>query len=178
MHGKIYRRKFLKKNNITFNNSRANEDNGFNRLIVFLKAKIGFLDKITYLYRENPNSITRAQNRRYKIDGLEGFVYNMKWTIEESIKRGVTPNIADFSYSVLMALYYDYLRFYVDENSHKIFSYAKSMLDYYLPNKDKIKDSTKEEVTKNKETEFLSYGKELKYVITFDEFIERSINHD
>jgi glycosyltransferase involved in cell wall biosynthesis len=179
LHGKIYRRSFLKKNNITFNDSRANEDNGFNRLIIFLNAKIGYSDIVTYLYKENPKSITRNNNRSYKIDGLEGFVYNMKWAIEETKKRGKSlETLPDFSYAVLMSLYYDYLSFIKEKNVNKILEYAKEILPYYLPNKDKVSPFVPEMVKNNKEKECKSLGRNISYEISFDEFLERSINYD
>ena len=85
LHGKIYKREFLDKHNINFNNTRANEDNGFNRLIILLDPKIRYLDKITYIYKENENSITRSNNRNYKISGLEGFCINMKWALANTV---------------------------------------------------------------------------------------------
>ena len=66
LHGKLYYRDYLNKNNISFNDSRANEDNGFNRLIILHKPRILYLDSITYLYKENSDSITRKNNREYK----------------------------------------------------------------------------------------------------------------
>ena len=51
LHGKMYKRKFLEKNNIKFNKSRANEDNGFNRLIIFMKPNIIFLDDCLCIYK-------------------------------------------------------------------------------------------------------------------------------
>ena len=73
LHGKIYRRQFLLDNNIRFNDTRANEDNGFNRLILFHKPNIVFIDKLVYVYSENSNSITRKDNRLYKFTGLEWY---------------------------------------------------------------------------------------------------------
>ena len=81
LHGKMYKRSFLNKYNIFFNNTRANEDNGFNRLILFCKPKIAYINEITYVYSENINSITRKNNREYKLYGLEGYSYNMCWAM-------------------------------------------------------------------------------------------------
>ncbi len=176
LHGKIYRRSFLNDNNIEFNNSRANEDNGFNRLILMLNANVGYLDKITYIYSENSNSITRINNRRYKIDGLEGFIYNMKWAIEEALKRGVTSEaVHNLSYAVLMSMYFDYLRYIDDSNVKKILVFSKDMLPYYLPYKNLIPKHLFNTFCKNKEEEFKLYGVKVKYSISFDEFIEKVI---
>ena len=179
LHGKIYKRKFLSKNKITFNDSRANEDNGFNRLIILLNAKIEYLDQITYLYKENPKSITRQNNRSYKIEGLEGFIYNMKWAIEETKKRNhPIPTLPDFSFAVLMSLYYDYLSFIKDKNVNKILGYAKEFLPYYLPNKEKVTPFVPDMVRANKERECMSLGRNINYELSFEEFIERAENYD
>ena len=144
-----------------------------------LDARIGYSDKITYLYKENPKSITRQKNRSYKIDGLEGFVYNMKWAIEETKKRnGSLKTLPDFTYAVLSSLYYDYLSFIDDKNVNKILGYAKEIIPYYLPIKDKVTPFVPEMIKKKKEKECESLGRKISYEITFDEFIERAVNYD
>ena len=110
LHGKMYRRCFLEKNQIRFNKTRANEDNGFNRLILLLNPKISVLDDITYVYCNNLNSITRKNGRIYKLEGLEGFAYNMIWAMDEALKRGCCENdIKILSLNTLIAMYYYYL---------------------------------------------------------------------
>ena len=53
MFGKMYRRDFLDKYNIKMNDTRANEDNGFNMLVKFLccneMERIKFIGDLVYL---------------------------------------------------------------------------------------------------------------------------------
>jgi glycosyltransferase involved in cell wall biosynthesis len=74
--GKIYRRSFLKMAKIRFTdcaNSKGNEDFEFNHKIRWFAEnskyyKIGVIDDITYVWRYNPNSITRLDNNHYHYD--------------------------------------------------------------------------------------------------------------
>lgn len=132
LHGKMYRRAFLDDNAIRFNNSRANEDNGFNRLILLITSKVIFLDKEVYIYNENPNSITRKDNRAYKYYGIEGFCFNMNWAMDEALIRGVSPNIiAQLCVDVLATLYIYYLGLEKDYDVNNILAWAKNIKDKY-----------------------------------------------
>ena len=64
LHGKIFKRQFIEDNKVTFNLTRKNEDNGFNRLLWLIGDIVEYLDEVTYVYQENSNSITRKDNRK------------------------------------------------------------------------------------------------------------------
>lgn len=96
MFGKMYRRSFIDKYNIHFHeSSRANEDNGFNRLFQLCtndREQINFIPAHVYYWHENPNSITRANDCQYSYgsssrDSFYGFVENMIFAITEARKR-------------------------------------------------------------------------------------------
>lgn len=96
MFGKIYRRSFIDRYNIHFHeSSRANEDNGFNRLFQLCTSdqeQINFIPAHVYYWHENPNSITRANDCQYSYGGSErdsfyGYVENMIFAIKEAKKR-------------------------------------------------------------------------------------------
>ena len=96
MFGKLYRRSFIDKYNIHFHeSSRANEDNGFNRLFQLCtngQEQIKFIPAHVYYWHENPNSITRANDCQYSYggsirDSFYGFVENMIFAIKEAKKR-------------------------------------------------------------------------------------------
>lgn len=96
MFGKLYRRSFIDRYNIHFHeSSRANEDNGFNRLFQLCTSEqeqINFIPAHVYYWHENPNSITRANDCQYsygssKRDSFYGFVENMIFAIKEGKKR-------------------------------------------------------------------------------------------
>ena len=175
LHGKLFRRKFLEKYNINFNDSRANEDNGFNRLCLLMNPKIYFLDKITYVYRENANSITRKNNRNYKIFGLEGFVYNMKWAVDEALKRGFNEKLVPIlANNFLVALYLDYLCYIDDKDVDNILKYSKDLIPYYKKINKQILVNMIYDRNKILEKE----NRRVKCTISFYEFIERVNNYD
>ena len=178
LHGKIYNREFLTKHNINFNNTRANEDNGFNRLILLLNPKLKYLNIITYVYKENENSITRSNNRNYKIAGLEGFCINMKWAIDESIKRGGDKAVAPYlATSSLISMYYDYLYTRGEPNNKDILKFSKILIRYYKENEN-LPEKFLQECIKYKEEDLAKEKKEYKKDITFKEFINEVINYD
>jgi len=62
---KIYRVQFLKENNITFEVPAPAEDAYFTSLC-YMKAKYGFYtNKVMYLYRNSPNSISKSCSLKY-----------------------------------------------------------------------------------------------------------------
>lgn len=174
LHGKMYKRKFLIDNNIRFNNSRANEDNGFNRLILLLEPNCIFLDEIVYVYSENPNSITRSNNRAYKFTGIEGFCYNMNWAMDEALLRGQSENkIALLALDVLSALYIYYLGLEKEYDVSKILEWGKNIKDKYQKYENLIEKDAYLEAIKNKK-EFLKNDFPIdNFHISFEEFLNK-----
>ena len=159
LHGKIYSKEFLEKNNIRFNNSRANEDNGFNHLIVLLKPVIVLSEEITYIYKENPNSITRKKNREYKLSGLEGLAYNINWAIEEGEKRNCEEKaLALEALNGLLAMYENYNRLQDNSEVERIINWSKDLFKKYLKYERIIEEFEHERIEKvNLEKEFISF---------------------
>jgi len=93
MFGKMYRRDFINKYKIRFNETRANEDNGFNTIIRLVSSeteKIMFLPDIVYYWHHKPNSITRINNNQYSYDqSFVGYTDNMIYAIKHA--RSVKP---------------------------------------------------------------------------------------
>lgn len=96
MFGKMYRRSFIDKYKIHFHeSSRANEDNGFNRLFQLCtndQEQINFIPAHVYYWHENLNSITRANDCQYSFgsserDSFYGYVENMIFAVTEAKKR-------------------------------------------------------------------------------------------
>ena len=170
LHGKIYKREFLEKNNITFNDTRANEDNGFNRLIFLSNPIVFYYPEVTYVYSENPESITRKNNRAYRLDGLEGYTYNLNWAMKEALKRKL--NVKKIALTALETLVYMH-HYYMEQISPKVLKWSKETYDIYNSlkenlNTDEIKDlveNIKSDTARNKE-------------ISFDEFMEMVGNYN
>lgn len=62
-HGKVYRTQFLMDHHLQFNKKlRTNEDLGFNLAVYAHKPESYILNEALYLWRANPDSITRSKN--------------------------------------------------------------------------------------------------------------------
>lgn len=176
LHGKIYRRTFLEKNDIRFNNTRANEDNGFNHLIFLLSPKIQLSSDVTYVYQENNESITRKNNRLYRYTGLEWFAYNINWAIEESLKKTENKEkILKLSLGALASLYIHYLELKNEYDISKILKWSKPLKNYYNKyNQLPITNIFKKIIIENKQIK----NKNIEYSITFEEFLDRIEEYD
>lgn len=173
LHGKIYKRSFIEKNDVHFNNTRANEDNGFNRILFLLsKDNYSYVEKITYVYNENPDSITRKNNREYRFTGLEGFAYNMNWAMKEALKRGANRQaITILAMNLLVAMYYYYLELYEEYDVYKILEWSVQTKKFL--NNDKNYDKNLfGKLVEDKRKEWNSDGK-IKEFIDFNEFLKR-----
>ena len=117
--GKLYKRSFLEKYKIRFHStSRANEDNGFNKLCQLCmtpEEQINFIPAHVYYWHENEHSITRANNCEYSFggsckDSFYGFVENMIYAIKEAKKRNpYNPLITIHAVNVMFNLYEYYI---------------------------------------------------------------------
>ena len=85
LHGQIFRRSHINKYKIKFNDTRYSEDNSFHNLFKITSGNYKILDKITYIYCYNPNSITAGDDKKIII--LSGYIYNMLWLTDELEKR-------------------------------------------------------------------------------------------
>lgn len=90
LHGKIYRRSFLKKNKIKFNNTRYSEDDSFNKIVMYSSNKIAKISDIAYLYLNNEHSITNKLDKKSSI--LKNYIYNMIWVALELKRKKVSKD--------------------------------------------------------------------------------------
>lgn len=93
IHGKMYRREYLNKHKIRFNeNCTCNEDVGFNLLsMLLLKGeKVAITDNIVHFWLQNSESIVRKNRIEYEDkDSFIGYVNNMIYVYNELAKRGI-----------------------------------------------------------------------------------------
>ena len=174
LHGKIYRREFLEKNNIRFNNTSSNEDNGFNHLCFLYGSKISCLDRFTYVWMFNENSITRRNNYEYSFGGLEGFIYNLTWALDIAIKDNCDEGkIAEVAFETLVDVYFYYLKYITYKNSFKLIKWSKRLREInleYKYNECDIEEYINNYYIKNHSTfESISLFKD---VLKFDLFLD------
>ena len=118
MFGKLYRRKFIDKYKIRFNETRANEDTGFNTIVRLLctnpQEQLRFIPEATYYWHNKVDSITRINDGQYGYDQCFcGWTDNMIYAIEH-VKhiRPFDGGVAQWSASCLMNLYFYYIECY------------------------------------------------------------------
>lgn len=176
LHGKLYRRSFLDKYDITFNDSRSNEDNGFNQLICLLKAKIKYVFKITYIWKYNNNSITRSNNYSYDYLSIIGYAYNIYWALDNALKYDYDKNkFSNLAYTSLVSLYYYYISYYDKLSVDELFDYAIKIGKYY--NMNPVSEDRKIQIFDFQSKMFKKNNKYKQLIInpciTFDEFLDK-----
>ena len=133
--GKMFKRAFIDRYNIRFHpTSRANEDNGFNKLCLLCLSefeRINYISNHVYYWHENLESITRKNDCHYtygssKKDSFYGFVENMIYAIKEGKKRKPGNElIRTYSITFMFLLY----QYYIDCVANAS-EYAKDNFEY------------------------------------------------
>ena len=116
MFGKIYRRDFIKRYNIRFNETRANEDTGFNTKVRLLCSNnkneiVHWINEPVYYWHEKIDSITRINNGQYSFDqSFCGWTDNMIEAIQ--FEKKIQPfngYIDQWTMECMMNLYTYYI---------------------------------------------------------------------
>ena len=126
LHGKIYKREFLLKNNIKFNNTRVHEDNYFNNLVLLCEPKQKELLENIYIYVDNKDSITNI-NKEKEFENLEIYISNIKEIIEEATKRNIEKYLI-IKYLIMKLKYINRIYNKLSEKQQEIF---KNWLEKY-----------------------------------------------
>jgi len=106
--GKMYRRVFLERHLIRFNDTRANEDTGFNTVVKSLTDRIVNISATVYEWHWADSTITRKDDAVYGwSNGHYGYIENMVWAVEELRKRNINKEtIRALAVEVLCRLYF------------------------------------------------------------------------
>lgn len=170
LHGKLYRREFLNKYSINFNDSRMNEDNGFNQLVLLGGARVNYINYNVYIWCNNKDSITRVNNHGSLYDLVIGYIFNINWALNEAILRGFNEvKIVKLAFSSLVTIYSYYLKFGKDE----ILDGAKEIMgvcDSFF-----LSDDDKNKLLNNQYKYLLDIGNSeiLNPSISFSDFLRR-----
>lgn len=111
MFGKIYKREFINKYGIRFQEgSRANEDAGFNmmcRLFSNQQEQIKFSPEVYYFWHFKEDSITRINNAQYSYDqSFVGYTDNMIYALGYAEKiNPFNPNLLPMKVMIMCNLY-------------------------------------------------------------------------
>ena len=116
MFGKLYKREFIERYKIRFNDTRANEDTGFNTIVRLLCSNnpneiIHWINETVYYWHEKEDSITRINNCQYAYDqSFCGWTDNMIYAIDEAKKRQPFNGAIDqWTLECMMQLYSYYI---------------------------------------------------------------------
>ena len=126
LHGKIYKREFLLKNNIKFNNTRVHEDNYFNNLVLLCEPKQKEILEKIYIYVDNKDSITNI-NKEKEFENLEIYISNIKEIIEEATTRNIEKDLI-IKYLIMKLKYINRIYNKLSEKQQEIF---KNWLEKY-----------------------------------------------
>lgn len=154
MFGKLYKREFLDMHEIKMNDTRANEDNGFNMLCKLLcdeNHTIKFIPDTVYYWHSNANSITRINNCQYAYDqSFCGYTDNMIWAFKEAEKRNPFNGKILFEKTASMVHLYEYYietevrdKRFIEQNRQYCLKYYKEI---YREIKDKIPEKAFTEI--------------------------------
>lgn len=104
LHGKIYRTKYLKDNNIHFHKDiRYNEDVSFNLLALNYTNKVYFLDEETYIWRDYRQSVTRKDISNFTNQSTLQYLYGYAKSMLQLLESNkLTKNLV---VTGLMSLY-------------------------------------------------------------------------
>lgn len=116
MFGKLYKRDFIDRYNIHFNDTRANEDTGFNTIVRLLcnnnqNEIVHWINEVVYYWHEKEDSITRINNCQYSYDqSFCGWTDNMIYAIHEAKKKQPFNGYIDqWTLECMMQLYIYYI---------------------------------------------------------------------
>lgn len=118
MFGKLYRRKFIEDYEIKFNETRANEDTGYNKWVQLLctnpNEQLRFIPEVVYFWHNKVDSITRINDGQYGLDQCFcGWTDNMIYAIKNvQKKRPFDGNVLQMICSVMLQLYYYWVETY------------------------------------------------------------------
>lgn len=118
MFGKMYRREFIEHYKVKFNNTRANEDTGFNTIVKLLcdnpNEQVRFLPEATYIWHNKEDSITRVNDGQYGFDQcMCGWTDNMIYAIQHvQNERPFSGTVMQWAVNVMFELYYYYVECY------------------------------------------------------------------
>ena len=126
MHGKMYKTGYIKDKNICFNHTRTNEDSSFNNIVMDSGCKYKCLNYVTYLWKHNPNSLTRSGE--YFCRSMPEFIINAEYTMTEFVRLHVDEKVIYNKFITYMITFYGYYNSIVRKDT------SQSYTDEYVNN--------------------------------------------
>lgn len=145
MHGKVFRRQYLLDNNLFFKeNLRLNEDMEFNQIAFDLGGKVAEIPMVTYLWRDNPKSITH-----------ESLYENKKWfvlaaieSLKDSTERGIACDKIGLRVLQNLCMIYQYYDIVINDTPEMSEDYIAVCKDFWRLCEPLVRDVSDEEARK------------------------------
>ena len=171
LHGKMYKRSFIKNNSIHFTDTYANEDCGFNQQVLLSNPKYKYIDYPIYFWMYNKDSITRKDDYIYSFLGIFGYLDNMNYVLKYALNNNKNRHLIDIL--VLKTLYVAYL-YYLNYGED---AFLEKLNDYKKEYKNiQLSDNEIYQICENQREDmlyFLDYKKILNCNLGFEEFISK-----
>ena len=143
LHGKLYRRSYIEKYHLRFNNTYNHEDSAFHTLFLISQPNIKIIKNKLYFYRYNTESITK-RDKLYDYHALSVFIENTLSLVFEAEKRKFNKiMIGKNLFANICYVYYLHLN-YLDQPDlnhlyHKLLPVIMlyNSYDKFVPKKDK-----------------------------------------
>lgn len=175
MHGKMYRRSYLEKYDIQFNETRANEDTGFNTQCLCYsndKEMVHIQEQGTYIWHYVETSIVNSNNGSFHLgDGVIGLVDNLEYAIQRVLKtKQINEVMKDIILNGMINLYSFYIE--ATQKSPKQIKYISNCAKRYYDNIYKLLD--KEFIERNGIATFRRIGyKDTKEYNKYSRWIDK-----
>ncbi len=89
LHGKLFRRGFLEENGFEYQKkTRVSGDCSFNQFMHLFEAKTSYIDKPSYIWRWNYDSLSRKRPEGYNMIEDISFIYNLLWVADFAERKG------------------------------------------------------------------------------------------
>lgn len=125
--GKLYRRSFLMKNGLRFEDFPYAEDKLFNMQCYVRRARYAFIEEIGYVYRRNEASVSYKYNP-HSSDCWLGIARQLKWWLEEKGEdEAVYGGLVE--YTVFFASFFDAKKEY-EQHRHSLWAIRKNLRIY------------------------------------------------
>ena len=149
LHGKLYKRSYIKKYNFKFNKSRNGEDNCFNRLLKIGTEKYKLINSDTSLYSYTENSITKSTND-YLFNEVKELTKNMIWLADEADKRNFPKEKIIYElYNELIHFINVYIEFFDEKDNTIIYDGFDTILKRIESYKINLSKEVKYEIIDN-----------------------------
>lgn len=152
MHGKVYRREFLEKHNLKFEEEMTLHEDGYFNMLVYAVAdhegKIKYINTPIYMWMWNDNSVVRSNRTDFVLRTYEDVMLTRKGLCAQLKERGYKE---DFETAVCMTVlnsYYDFQKTsYTDPKNAKYYRTAeKAFKKFWDKYKNVFTDQTNQKI--------------------------------